>query len=161
MGEERIANKLQLKLGIGVSPRTLEKYLRSGDPRRIPDPKQRWFIHNHAKVIVACDFFVAVIASFRTLYVFAIMELGTRRILHQNVVMHSPLCWQPPTALLVMQTSISPVPCLLAGQQSDRSLHDSLVQMGRAAGPVNSSRVDWIAVYDKLPEPESTYEFFR
>jgi len=40
-GEERIANELQLKLGIRVSPRTLEKYLRSSDPRRIPDPKQR------------------------------------------------------------------------------------------------------------------------
>jgi hypothetical protein len=51
-----------------------------------PDPKQRWltFIHNHAKVIVACDFFVAVTASFCTLYVFVIIELGTRRILHQS-----------------------------------------------------------------------------
>jgi hypothetical protein len=89
-GEERIANELQLKLGIRVSPRTVEKYLRSGGPRRPPDPKAAWltFIHNHAKVIVACDFFVVVTASFRTLYVFVIMELGTRRILHQNVTAH-------------------------------------------------------------------------
>src|SRR6476660_3886342 len=29
-GEERIANELQLKLGIRVSPRTVEKYLQSG-----------------------------------------------------------------------------------------------------------------------------------
>ncbi len=35
-------------------------------------------VHNHAKVIAACDFFVAVTATFRTLYVFVIMELGTR-----------------------------------------------------------------------------------
>ena len=94
-GEERIANELQLKLGIRVSPRTVEKYLRNGGPRRPPDPKQRWltFIHNHAKVIVACDFFVVVTASFRTLYVFVIMELGTRRILHQNVTAHPTAEW--------------------------------------------------------------------
>ena len=75
-GEERIANELKLKLGIRVSPRTVEKYLRVC-PVRTPDPKQRWltFVHNHAKVIVACDFFVVVTATFRTLYVFVILEL--------------------------------------------------------------------------------------
>ena len=69
--------------------------MRSGGPRRPPDPKQRWltFIHNHAKVIVACDFFVVVTASFRTLYVFVVMELGTRRILHQNVTAHPTAEW--------------------------------------------------------------------
>ena len=93
-GEERIANELKLKLGIRVSPRTVEKYLRDG-PVRTPDPKQRWltFVHNHAKVIVACDFFVVVTATFRTLYVFVIMELGTRRILHHNVTAHPTAEW--------------------------------------------------------------------
>ena len=93
-GEERIANELKLKLGIRVSPRTVEKYLRDG-PVHTPDPKQRWltFVHNHAKVIVACDFFVVVTATFRTLYVFVIMELGTRRILHQNVTAHPTAEW--------------------------------------------------------------------
>ena len=78
-GEERIANELKLKLGIRVSPRTVGKYLRSGGPSAHADPKQRWltFVHNHAKVIVACDFFVVVTATFRTLYVFVILELGT------------------------------------------------------------------------------------
>ena len=77
-GQERIANELQLKLGIRVSPRTVAKYLRRGGPVRTPDPKQRWltFVHNHAQVIVACDFFVAITATFRTLYVFVLMEVG-------------------------------------------------------------------------------------
>ena len=67
-GEERIANELKLKLGIRVSPRTVAKYLRIGGPVRTPDPKQRWltFVHNHAQVIVASDFFVVVTATFRT-----------------------------------------------------------------------------------------------
>ena len=69
----------------------MEKYLRDG-PLRTPDPKQRWltFVHNHAKVIVAGDYFVMVTATFRTLYVFVIMELGTRRILHKNVTAAHP-----------------------------------------------------------------------
>jgi putative transposase len=94
-GEERIANELKLKLGIRVSPRTVGKYLRIGGPVRPPDPKQRWltFVRNHAKVMVACDFFVVVTATFRTLYVFGIMELGTRRILHHNVTAHPTAEW--------------------------------------------------------------------
>src|SRR5215471_4958629 len=94
-GEERIANELQLKLGIRVSPRTVGKYLRNGRPARTPDPQQRWltFIHNHAKVIVACDFFVVVTATFRSLYVFVLIELGTRRILNQNVTAHPTTEW--------------------------------------------------------------------
>ena len=89
-GEERIANELKLRLGIRVSPRTVQKYLREGSPRRKPDPMQRWLtlVHNDAKVIVACDFFAVVTATFRTLYVFVILELGTRRILHYNVTAH-------------------------------------------------------------------------
>jgi hypothetical protein len=81
-GEERIANELELKLAIRVSPRTVGKYLRKDWPVLTPDPQQRWltFLSNHAKAIVACDFFVVITAAFRTLYVFVVMEIGSRRI---------------------------------------------------------------------------------
>jgi transposase InsO family protein len=94
-GEERIADELRLKLGIRVSPRTVGKYLQRAGPKRSPDPHQRWltFIRNHAKVIVACDFSAGVTATFRTLYVFAIMEVGTRRILHNSVTAHPTADW--------------------------------------------------------------------
>ena len=94
-GEERIANEWKLKLGIRVSVRTFGKYLQKRGPSREPDPEQRWmtFVHNHAKAIVACDFFVVVTASFWTLYVFVILELGTRRILHHNVTDHPTPGW--------------------------------------------------------------------
>ena len=60
-GEERIANELLLKLGIRVSPRTVRKYMPKRPPGR-PRGDQRWvaFLRNHAKAIIACDFFVAV-----------------------------------------------------------------------------------------------------
>lgn len=60
-GEERIANELLLKLGLRVSPRTVRKYLLKRPPSR-PRGDQRWstFLRNHARAILACDFFVAV-----------------------------------------------------------------------------------------------------
>ena len=44
-------------------------------------------------MIVACDFFVSVTASFRVLYVFIAMEIGSRRILHCNVTEHPTAEW--------------------------------------------------------------------
>jgi transposase InsO family protein len=95
-GQARIADELLLKLGIRVAPRTVGKYLTDGfRPGRTPDPKQRWmtFLRNHAKAIVACDFSVVLTARFRVLYVFVLMEVGTRRIVHQNVTAHPTAEW--------------------------------------------------------------------
>jgi len=79
-GEERIANELLLKLGLRVSPRTVRKYLPKRPPGR-PRGDQRWatFLRNHAGAVVACDFFVAVTVTFRLLYVFVVIEHGSRR----------------------------------------------------------------------------------
>ena len=86
-GEERIANELRLKLGLIVSPRTVGRYLRTLRPRRGGSRSQRWatFVRNHAHAVVACDFFTTVTVGFRILYVFVVLEVGTRRILHWNV----------------------------------------------------------------------------
>jgi hypothetical protein len=82
-GEERIANELLLKLGLRVSPRTVRKYMPKRPPGR-PRGDQRWstFLRNHARGIVACDFFVSVTATFRLFYVFVLIEHGSRRLVH-------------------------------------------------------------------------------
>src|SRR5262252_5333952 len=94
-GEQRIANELHRKLTIRISPRTVGKYLRRQSPVRTPDPQQRWltFVRNHAKVMVACDFFVVITAAFRTLYVFVVMEIGSRQILHHHATAHPTAEW--------------------------------------------------------------------
>ena len=70
-GEERIANELLLKLGIAVSPRTVGRYRELMHPPRRAHPSQVWstFVRNHAQAVLACDFCVAITASFQLLYV--------------------------------------------------------------------------------------------
>jgi hypothetical protein len=93
-GEERIANELLVKLGIRISPRTVRKYMPKRPPG-VPRGDQRWstFLKNHARTIIACDFFVAVTATFRMLYVFVVIEHGTRRLAHFNVTAQPSAEW--------------------------------------------------------------------
>jgi len=64
-------------------------------PQRPADPKQRWmtFMHNHAKAIIATNFFIVVTATFKLVYVFVIMEVANRRVLHFNVTRHPTADW--------------------------------------------------------------------
>jgi transposase InsO family protein len=93
-GEERIANELLLKLGIRLSPRTVNKYL-PGRPHGRPRDDLRWsvFLRLQAQGIIACDFFVAVTATFRLLYVFVVIEHSSRRLIHCNVKAHPSAAW--------------------------------------------------------------------
>ena len=95
-GEERIANELLLKLGVRVSPRTIRKYMPKSPPGTgIPRGDQRWatFLKNHAREIIACDFCVAVTATFRIIYVLVVMEHASRRLIHLSVTAHPTAAW--------------------------------------------------------------------
>ena len=96
-GQERIANELLLKLGLQVSPRTVRKYMPDhcvgGPGKRCQSQRWSTFLRNHAKGIVACDFCVAVTATFRILYVFVIIEHASRRLVHINATAHPTAQW--------------------------------------------------------------------
>jgi putative transposase len=94
-GEERIAAELLLKLGIRVSPRTIRQYMQRGGAPRAGARSQTWstFVRNHARSVLACDFFATVTATFRVFHVFVVLEVGTRRILHWNVTDHPTAEW--------------------------------------------------------------------
>jgi putative transposase len=72
-----------LKLGIRVSKRTIQKYM----PKVRRKSSQTWatFLKNHAGDIWASDFTVVHDLLFRPLYIFVVMELQTRRIVHTAV----------------------------------------------------------------------------
>ncbi|PYV87649.1 MAG: hypothetical protein DMG05_17225 [Acidobacteria bacterium] len=86
-----------MNFGIQGSPRTVQKYLLE-DPncgRRQTVPSQHWttFVRNHAKAMLACDFFVSVTVRFRFVYVFLIMAVGTRRLIHFDITSHRKATW--------------------------------------------------------------------
>ncbi len=95
-GEERIAAELFLKLGIRVSSRTVRRYMARGrgdGGRRASGHRWATFVRNHAQALVASDFCVVVTATFRVLYVFVAMEVGSRRLLHVNVTADPTAAW--------------------------------------------------------------------
>lgn len=81
-GAPRIHGEL-LKLGIEVSETTVSKYL----IRESKPPSQTWriFLENHAKDIIATDFFTVPTATFRVLFVLVVLSHDRKEILHTNV----------------------------------------------------------------------------
>jgi transposase InsO family protein len=72
-----------LKLGYEVSEATVAKYMTKG--HRPPSPTWRSFIRNHFSEIAAVDFFTVPTLTFKSLYVFVVLSLDRRRVLHFNV----------------------------------------------------------------------------
>ena len=90
-GEDKIAEELAAKFGIQHSPSTIRRYM----VPRTPRGGQTWrtFVRNHAKELWACDFLTQYTAFFAVAYVFVVMEIGTRRIVHVNVTTNPTLPW--------------------------------------------------------------------
>jgi hypothetical protein len=91
LGQRIIAAELA-ELGYQISPRTVAKYRPSNlDQQR----GQRWttFMRNHLHETWACDFFVLITARFRVLYVFIVLSLGRRTIVHAGVTEHPTARW--------------------------------------------------------------------
>ena len=57
------------------------------------DPIVGHLLHNHAGAVLACDFFVVVTATFRRLYVFVLLDIGTLRIVNWNLTAHPTAEW--------------------------------------------------------------------
>ena len=91
-GAERIHGEL-LKLNIEVATTIIKKYLRQFRPN--PPPSQTWsvFLKNHAKDVWACDFLPVIDLFFRQAYLFFIVELSSRRVVHFNVTDHPTDTW--------------------------------------------------------------------
>ena len=99
-GAERIRGEL-LKLGIEVSKRTIQKYMPKARPSHVashivPMPlRETWatFLKNQAGAMWACDFTVVYDWLFRQWYIFVVMELKTRRIVHMGVTKYPTDEW--------------------------------------------------------------------
>ncbi len=91
-GAPRIHGEM-LKLGIEISEITVSRCM----PKRPPPAgsRQRWatFMHNHLHETLAIDFAVVPSATFGILYVFFVLSLKRRRVLHFNVTQHPTAEW--------------------------------------------------------------------
>ncbi len=89
-GAPRIHGEL-LKLGFTLAQSTVSKYL----PRNRKPPSQSWrtFLQNHLPEALAIDFAVVPTVTFRLLYVFVVLSLERRRLLHVHVTAHPTAAW--------------------------------------------------------------------
>jgi len=96
-GAPRIHGEL-LKLGHFLSEATVARYM----VKRRGRPKQDWktFLRNHLGETAAIDFLTVPTVMFQTLYVFVVLSLDRRRIVHLNVTRHPTTEW---TALQLHQ----------------------------------------------------------
>lgn len=90
-GAERIRGEL-LKLGIKVSKRTIQKYMRGV---RGHGGGQTWatFLRNHAERTWACDFIQTYDLLFRQVYAFFIVHLSSRRVVHVAATRNPTQAW--------------------------------------------------------------------
>jgi transposase InsO family protein len=91
-GADRIRGELP-KLGIRVSKRTIQRYLRQASPPRRSGQAWSTFLRNHAGEIWACDFLPVSDLLFRPLYAFFVVTLGSRRVMHVGVTRHPTDAW--------------------------------------------------------------------
>jgi putative transposase len=90
----RIASELA-KLGHDVSKDTVAKYMPkpARRPRQPPSTTWRAFVRAHLAGTIAIDSLVVPTVTFNLLYVFFVLSLERRRILHVNVTAHPYAAW--------------------------------------------------------------------
>ena len=89
-GVPRIKSELAL-LGHDVAQSTIAKYM--AKHRKPPSQTWRTFLKNHARDIVACDFFTVHTVTFRVFYVFTMLRHSDRKILHFNITQNPTMEW--------------------------------------------------------------------
>lgn len=89
-GAPRIHGEL-LKLGIEVAQSTVSKYLQRS--QRPPSQGWRTFLRNHLSEMIAIDFAVVPTVKGQLLFVFVVLSLARRRVLHINVTAHPTAAW--------------------------------------------------------------------
>jgi hypothetical protein len=94
-GAKRIQDELR-KLGYPLAKRTVAHYVRQVRPTQPPRKSaQTWgtFLKNHAHSTWACDFLQTYDLWFRTVFVFFIIEWGSRRVVHGAVTRSPSDAW--------------------------------------------------------------------
>ncbi len=106
----RIAYELA-KLGHRVDKDTIAKYMPRppGRPRRPPSQTWRTFLRNHLVGTIAIDFLTVPTVTFDIVYVFFVLSLERRRVLHVNVTPHPHAAWTAQQIVEAIGADVAPV----------------------------------------------------
>ena len=76
----------------------MQLHLYMYEVRKPGSPQQTWatFLRNHASEIWSCDFLQTYDLFFQAVFVFVIIELGSRRLLHFGVTRNPTDAWVAP-----------------------------------------------------------------
>ena len=80
-------------MGLRVAKSTIQKYV--AEVRESGSSQHNWlaFLRNHASQIWACDFLQTYDVLFRMVFVFVVIELGSRRVVHYGVTRNPTDQW--------------------------------------------------------------------
>jgi hypothetical protein len=136
--QRRIAGELA-KLGVDVSKDTVAKYMpkRYGRPGRPPSTSWAAFLRAHVAGTLAIDFLTVPTVSFNVLYVFFVLSLERRRVLHVNVTAHPHAAWAAQQMVLLRLVKLH------ARYYNEDRPHMSLAgdaPAARAVEPIGSGR---------------------
>jgi len=141
----RIASELS-KLGHSVDKDTVAKYMPkpARRPRRPPSTTWRAFIRAHLAGTIAIDFLTVPTATFNVLYVFFVLSLDRRRLLHLNVTSHPHAAW-------TAQQIVEAIAC-------STGLVRLIRDRDRVYGSVFSARVDHLGIRQLETTPRSPWQ---
>src|SRR5919201_1090462 len=149
-GAPRIRGEL-LKLGIKVATATIQKYMRAARPERAPSQTWPVFLKNHAKDVWACDFLPVIDLFFRTSYVFFVIELASRRVMHFGVTRNPSDAWV--AQQLREATAFGQAPRFLI-RDRDRKYGDTFMRVAKG------SRIEILKTPYRTPKANAICERF-
>ena len=140
-GAPRIHGEL-LKFGIQVSQATVANYM----VRHRKPPSQSWptFLKNHAKDLVAADFFVVPTITFQLLFVFVILDHDRRRPIHFAVTSRPTSEWTARQLLEAFPWDNAPRYLL---RDRDRCYGDKFCETAK-----------WMGIREVLTAPQSPWQ---
>jgi len=104
----RIASELA-NLGYAVDKNTVAKYMSRPITRPRRPPSQTWkTFRNHLAGTIAIDFVTVPTVTFNIVYVFFVLSLERRRVLHVNVTTHPYAEWAAQQIVEAIGAEISP-----------------------------------------------------
>ena len=150
-GAERIRGEL-LKLGIHLTKRTILKYMWTVQRPRLSNQNWLTFIRNHANTVWACDLLQSYDLFFRAVFIFVIIEVGSRRVVHISITRN-------PTDFWLAQQLREATPF---GQTPRYLIHDRASNYGETFAYVaTSSGITLLKMPYRAPKANAICERFR